>query len=362
MVRPDIMFLILAKCPKARNIWASFRGNDVTAARVKMKIPPDKQFRILSLDGGGVRGALSAQLLVNIESYLNTKQREAIPLGKRFDLIVGTSTGALIALGLACGKTAAEVSTFYDEYMVRVFDRPKWILRWLMRPKYDIDALHGALEKFFSTRTLKDLDVDVCITAVSLQNAKPRLYKTDYLERNAGRLEERLVDVALGSTAAPTYFPAHSGKFSSDLVDGGLCANNPAVVGIVEALQFERTSKRNVASLMPEGIQNLVMMSIGTGEPCAMPYNHRKLRHAGLGRWVVSRGTSGPTVPLFDVITESQSVLAHFQAAFMLKERYLRINPKLTFPMRLDDISKLPELKNLSDLDKTVESFLVDYF
>jgi patatin-like phospholipase/acyl hydrolase len=231
-----------------------------------------------------------------------------------------------------------------------------------MRPKYDVDALRDAIEKFFGTLTLNDLDVDVCITAVSLQNAKPRLYKTGYLDRNAGRLEEKLVDVALGSAAAPTYFPAHSGKFSSDLVDGGLCANNPAVIGIVEALQFAGKSKRKEAPTGPMDISNLVMISVGTGEPCAMPYNHRTLRNAGLRRWVVSLGISGLTVPLFDVTTESQSVLVHFQAAFMLKERYLRVNPKLTFPMRLDDISKLPELKNLGDLDKTVESFLVDYF
>lgn len=327
-----------------------------------MKIPPDKQFRILSLDGGGVRGALSALLLTNIESYLNARKNEKIPLGKRFDLIVGTSTGALIALGLACGKSASEVSAFYDAYMNQVFGQPKGLLRWLMRPKYNVDALQDTLEEFYDSQTLKDLSVDVCIPAVSLQNSQPRLYKTDYLERNIGRLEERLVDVALGSAAAPTYFPAHSGKYSTDLVDGGLCANNPAVMGIVEALQFDRASKRNGTLPGLTEISNFVMVSIGTGESCAMPYDHRKLRQAGLKQWVVSRGASGLTVPLFDVATESQSILAHFQAALMLKERYLRVNPKLTFPMRLDDISKLPELKNLGDLDKAVESFLVDYF
>lgn len=334
----------------------------MTTVKLKMKIPSDKQFRILSLDGGGVRGALSAQLLANIESYLDAKNREAIPLGKRFDLIVGTSTGALIALGLAYGKTATEVLSFYDKNMAQVFDKPKWIPRWLTRPKYNVEVLRDALDKFFGTSTLKDLEVDACITAVSLQNAKPRFYKTDYMKRNAGRLEEKLVDIALGSSAAPTYFPAHNSRFSSDLVDGGLCANNPSVVGIVEARQFERISKRSATSQWPADFQDIVMISIGTGEPCAMPYNHQKLRHAGLARWVTSRGIAGPTVPLFDVTIESQSVLAHFQSAFLLTERYLRVNPKLTFPMRLDDVSKLAELKNLGDLDKTTESFLVDYF
>ena len=104
------------------------------------------------------------------------------------------------------------------------------------------------------------------------------------------------------------------------------------------------------------------MVSIGTGEPCAMPYDHTQLRAGGLRRWILFWGKSGPTVPLFDVTTESQSVLAHFQAAFMLGPLYLRINPRLTFPMRLDDVSKLPELKNLADLEKTAEAFLLEHF
>jgi patatin-like phospholipase/acyl hydrolase len=324
----------------------------------------DQQFRILSLDGGGVRGALSAQLLLNIENYLNAKEGKVVPIGRRFDLLVGTSTGGLIALALACGKSAAEVAAFYDEQIPKIFGsvRRGWIPGWLERPKYGVDNLRAGLEAFLGELTLRELQSDLCVTSVALQNAKPRFYKTDYLKRNEGRLGERLVDIALATTAAPTYFPAHSSKLSTDLVDGGLCANNPAVVGIVEALQFERQSKRQDARNDVRSIENLVMVSIGTGEPCAMPYDHRKLRGAGLRRWVLSFGSSGATVPLFDVTTESQSVLAHFQAAFMLGDRYLRVNPKLTFPMRLDDVSMLPELKNLADLEKAAETFLTTHF
>jgi len=77
-----------------------------------------------------------------------------------------------------------------------------------------------------------------------LKMADERGVQTDYLARNAGRLGERLVDVGLATTAAPTYLKAHSSTFSANLVDGGLAANNPSMVALVDALQFERKSKR----------------------------------------------------------------------------------------------------------------------
>jgi patatin-like phospholipase/acyl hydrolase len=314
------------------------------------------------LDGGGVRGLLTAQLLTNIEEYLNRKTGKVLPLGRRFDLLVGTSTGGLIALALAAGKPASAVLAFYEEYIPRIFGKhySRWL--WLARPKYRAGKLRAALQAFFGDLTLQDLVVDACVVGVSLQNAKPRLYKTGYLKRNTGRLGEKIVDVALGTSAAPTYFPSHSAKFSSDVIDGGLCANNPAVVGIVEALQFEEPSKRSGACSVPPKREDLKMISVGTGEPCAMTYDHRKLRSAGLRRWILSFGQSGLSVPLFEVTTESQSVLAHFQAMFMLQANYLRINPRLTFPMRLDDVSRIGELRNLGDLDKVTEVFLTEHF
>lgn len=323
----------------------------------------ESNFRVLSLDGGGVRGYLSALLLANMESFLDNYLGDSSPIGKRFDLIVGTSTGGLIALALAAGKRAAEVLSFYETHIPLIFGSTKRrSIGWFTSPKYKPSDLSKALDDFFGDATMGDLARDACVVAVSLQNAKPRLYKSAYLKRNAGRLGELLVDVALSTSAAPTYFPAHSGRFSSDLVDGGLCANNPAVVGIVEALQFEEKSKRTACGAVPPDLERIRLVSIGTGEPCAMPYDHRKLKQAGLRQWIFSVGRSGPAVPLFEVTIEAQSVLAHFQAAFMLKERYLRVNPRLTFPMRLDDASRISELKNLGDLDKPTEVWLKQCF
>jgi patatin-like phospholipase/acyl hydrolase len=157
------------------------------------------------------------------------------------------------------------------------------------------------------------------------------------------------VDVALATSAAPIYFKAHSLKYSSDLIDGGICANNPAMVALIDAFQFERESKRGTPP--PNGFSEgnirdkVIMISIGTGEQCEMQYDLDELKRAGLWHWAK---------PIYEVLMESQSKLAHFQAQFILGKSYLRINPLLRFRMELDDHEKIERLKNLSDINRVV--------
>lgn len=331
----------------------------------------EKQFRILSLDGGGVRGVLQARVLANIESFLNERDSENVPIGKRFDLIAGTSTGGIIALGLALGRSAQEILKFYEKYIPKIFCKSNKD-GGVCRPIYKRDVFHEALLEFFGESTLIDVCTDVCVTAVSLQNAKPRLYKSGYLLRNKARLDEKLVDMALATSAAPVFFPAHSMSHSTNLVDGGVCANNPAMIALIESLQFEVESSRGI-SAPPEkskrSIDEVLMLSIGTGEQCAMPYNHERLSYGGAMNWAVGRDQTGPmfslkpVLPLVELLMHSQSQLIDFQAGFMLgADRYFRINPQLKFPMKLDDADKIDELKNLSDITVDIESFVLKNF
>lgn len=305
-------------------------------------------FTILSLDGGGVRGFLSATILANLESFLNQSRGEQLPIGARFDLIAGTSTGGIQALGLAYGLPASALAGFFETHSATVFskrDRAGFFAR-KFRPAYDAHKLRSALETVFPpTATLADLKTDVCITSVSLQNAKPRLHKTDYLHRNPARQSESLVDVALSTSAAPTYFPAHSSKHSSNLVDGGVCASNPAMIALVDALQFQRSSKRGTKG--PTDRAEIALLSVGTGESCAMPFDYKKLSTGGELTWAR---------PFYQVAIESQSELIHFQAKFFLTH-YLRVNPALKFQMALDDHELLAELRNLADLTRDLEKF-----
>ena len=331
----------------------------------------DGKFRILSLDGGGVRGILQARLLANIEALLHSRDGMDTSIGQKFDLIAGTSTGGIIALGLSIGRSAKEILAFYEKYIPKIFGAENKD-GGVLKPLYKPDVLQKALVEFFGEKTLNDVCSDVCIPAVSLQNAKPRFYKSGYLERNKARLDEKLVDIALATSAAPVFFPAHSMDHSTNLVDGGICANNPSMISLIESMQFETKSKRGIPPPSPKSkrsLDDIVMLSIGTGEQCAMPYNHDKLKSGGALNWAFGRDPTGsmlsfkPVLPLVELLMNSQAQLVHFQTSFMLGENnYFRINPQLKFPMKLDDSDKIDELKNLSDITIDIEKFITKYF
>ena len=314
-------------------------------------------FRILSIDGGGVRGFLAASILANIETYLNDATGDRVALGQRFDFLSGTSAGGLIALGLGMGRPAAEVRELFVTLVPSVFGAAnrRGALRRPKLTRYHSEPLKEALTDFFKDATLADLLSDVCVTSVSLIDAKPRLHKTDYLVRNAGRLNERLVDVGLATTAAPTYLKAHSSTYSANLVDGGLAANNPAMVALVDALQFERKSKRGtgrpVLADTPE--ESVVMISVGTGQPGPLPYDYERLVNGGWFDWML---------PIFEVVQLSQSQLVHHQTKFLLGDRYLRIDPVLNVSVKLDDAKRFLELRNKADIDDASEKFLKRFF
>lgn len=332
------------------------------------------EFRILSIDGGGVRGLLAAKILAGVEELLNRKNDDNIPLGRRFDLLAGTSTGGIIALALATGRPVGEIVEFYEKYIPKIFGKKnsRGMPGLLLHPKYSSQVLEEGLTEFFGDATLANVSTDVCIPAVALQNAKPRLYKSNYLGRNMRRLDEKLVDIALCTSAAPTYFSAHSSKHSSHLIDGGVVANNPAMIAVVEALQFERESKRGRPSLTNDGVSpfaNITMLSVGTGDQCAMPYNMHKLTEGGAINWAIGKENGAslltpiPVFPLLEIMMHSQSQLAHFQVKHILEQRnYLRINPQLKLAFKLDDAERIDELKNLSDISADVEEYVCEKF
>lgn len=307
----------------------------------------DKKFKILSLDGGGVRGYLSAKILCNIEKLLNEEDSLNINIGQRFDLITGTSTGGIIALALAKGLSAKEIFELYENLIPKVFSTTH--SKGLYSSKYSDSILKKELQKIFKDETLDDLVTDVCITSMSLQNASPRFHKTKYFERNSIRVDEKLIDIALSTSAAPTYFPTQDTKHSSSLIDGGVCANNPSLVGLIDALELNNRDFNNIR-----------LLSIGTGEQCHMPYSLDKLEDAGKLNWIAQfKGTpilSEVGSPLIETLMNSQSVLTHHQVNFLLNydedKRYIRINPKLDIPMDLDDATKINNLKNLADIDR----------
>lgn len=221
---------------------------------------PPKTFRVLSIDGGGIKGLYSAKILERFESTFDCR------LADYFDLVCGTSTGGLIALGISLNIPMQEISQFYCDEGSKIFPSKNARLGFLKqifwRSKYDSEELKTALTKIFGDRILADSNCLLCIPAFSLTDGRPFIFKYDHVEGNLSRDNKtRYVDIALATSAAPTYFPivSLSAYDYKQFIDGGIYANNPTLIGVVEALryfvgkgnQFQKLQVMSVASLEP---------------------------------------------------------------------------------------------------------------
>ena len=197
-----------------------------------------KPFKILCIDGGGIKGLFSAQVLAEFEEAFKTKTSE------HFDLVCGTSTGGIIALGVAAGVPMSQVVDFYknkgpeifcQRFKIGPFGELLFSLKQaIVKSKYSEKTLRKALEDVFKDRKIGSSQNLLCIPAFNITEFKPRIFKKDYRHLNQDA-EKTFVDVALATTAAPTYFPIHEID-DVQYVDGGLFANNPIMVGLTESV------------------------------------------------------------------------------------------------------------------------------
>ena len=189
-------------------------------------------FRILSIDGGGILGLYSADLLKRIkDEFLDN------PFYEEFQLITGTSTGGIIALGLALGKEPEEITEFYKTHAKKFF--PRWrrlfSLGGLLSNKYSNKELQKALDHLFGDSTISDCKTAVCIPVVDVSNCQPMVFKTNNDGTQKRDLNVKLKDIALATSSAPSFFPIYSFGDYRGLMDGGLWQNNPALCGVIEA-------------------------------------------------------------------------------------------------------------------------------
>lgn len=210
-----------------------------------------KPFKILSIDGGGIKGLYSATVLSNFEEEYNCLTSD------HFDLICGTSTGGLIALAISQKTPAREICDFYTEHGGQIFpNRPTW-LRWfeyletkffkgkyflgqtLWYGKYNNVYLKKVLTDLFQDKTIGDSNNLLCVPSYCITEARPYIFKYDHTVLRRDN-KTTYVDVALATSAAPTYFPVHqiSSHHNKQFVDGGVWANNPTMIGLIEALKY----------------------------------------------------------------------------------------------------------------------------
>lgn len=216
--------------------------------------------RVLSIDGGGMRGIYSATYLDALQRAFAIRrgQRDGIDIGKAFDLITGTSTGAIIGCGLAAGIPPGAIIRLYQEHGAKVFPRKlparpgfDFIAQAVRRSKYlaaGNQALRDALTEVFGTTTVAQLwntrRIALAIPAVNMNNYRSWVFKTPHDPKSDHRDDDyTLVDVCLASSAAPLFRSLAAvkrphGEGSNVFADGGLWANNPILVALVEALRL----------------------------------------------------------------------------------------------------------------------------
>ena len=207
----------------------------------------EKEFKILSIDGGGIKGLYSAKILEQFEEKFNCS------ISDYFDMICGTSTGGLIALALSLKIPASEICKFYEEEGPKIFpnfNKVKFgkakisrgtLKQVLYGGKFSDKPLKIALENIFKDSKIGDSNNLLCIPSYTITEARPFVFKFDHKEGNLDRDNgASMVDVALATSAAPTYFPMAEIKYydNKQFIDGGVWGNNPTLVGLLEALDY----------------------------------------------------------------------------------------------------------------------------
>ena len=161
--------------------------------------------------------------------------------------------GGVIALALAYGAPAQTVFDLFLDKGREIFSRPRR-LGMLLRPKYDNRILTAALRDYFGSKTLDDALTPVCITSYELENSYPRIWKDDHASDLAPAGDEPAWKVALATCAAPIFFPGTQVLGGDSHVDGGLFANNPALIGLTEAVRYFR-----------QPLERIRILSVGAG-------------------------------------------------------------------------------------------------
>jgi uncharacterized protein len=205
------------------------------------------KYTILSIDGGGLRGMYPAYLLFKLKQQIGFD-----PL-KKCNLLVGTSTGSIIAAGLATGKTLQDIVQLYEIKGEYIFGGKRFSADGLYASKYSKDALREVLFEEFGNITLGEISKPLIIPVTDIGNGTVKVFRSNYHSAVQSDSSVRLLDAVVASCSAPTYFdPEKVGEFL--LADGGLWANNPAGVGIAEALGFFKKHRKQIR-----------LLSLGTG-------------------------------------------------------------------------------------------------
>lgn len=292
----------------------------------------NKPFKVLCIDGGGIKGLYSAELLAKFEQVFGRCVSDC------FDMLCGTSTGGIIALAASLKIPMSDVVKFYQEHGPAIFsERTKHKLggsaylllkQTAFGGKYSATPLRSALEGVFKDKKIADSNNFLCIPAYNTLTANPRIFKKDY-DNFTEDDRKSYVDVALATSAAPTYLPVMEIE-GDQFADGGLWANNPILVALTEYLyKFSQDTR----------FDGLEILSISSCQKSKGEKHHK-----------LNRAFSDWKNTLFDAYSIGQSKSTMF---FLSK-----LKGCLNFPFefhRIENIHLSPEQDNIIDMDNASE-------
>jgi uncharacterized protein len=314
----------------------------------------EQPFKVLSIDGGGIRGIVPALVLDEVE------RRTGRPISSLFDLVAGTSTGGIITLGLtkpnANGEpeyTAKEIAELYTGRGKRIFSSSilhQLSSAWgLLDEKYPATEVEKVFDEYFGDARLKDALTDVLVTSFEIELRTPWFFRSSKA-KTADEYDFPMKKVARATSAAPTYFePLKLDAEGKDkgkhwaLVDGGVYANNPAMCALVDARTLY-------------GAEDVLVLSLGTGEPTeGLPWKDAK-------DW----GLVGWARPLLDIVFEGVSDTVGYQITQLCpsvdgKRRAYRLQAELPqLKTAIDDIDDATDA-TIEALQKVAERLIREY-
>ncbi len=284
--------------------------------------------RVLSIDGGGIRGVIPTLILAEVEA------RTSNPISSMFDLIAGTSIGGILALCLASsdasGKAAwgaAGIFKIFEQAAHEIFvPTGRSAVNGIFHNRYGHEHIESTLERYLGNRMLSEAICDVLLTSYDL-SAREMVFLNSIEARQdpANDLPMRVAGRA--TSAAPTYFqPALTREVNPRLLlDGAVCANNPAMCAFAEVVKHKRSTE-------------MLMVSLGTGSP-GKAMGHKSVQNWGLAQWAR---------PMFHLLLDGASDAVHRQLREMLpRDSYFRFQVELVRGSESLDNASRANIKNL---------------
>ncbi len=319
-------------------------------------------YLILTCDGGGIRGLVPALLLQQLDKELD--------LLRRVDLFAGTSTGGVIALGLASEVSISTIVDIYKTKGAEIFKRyrslgaktrPKALTKLhrqamslpadLFHVKYSNEGLKNLISKTYPATQLSNLKRNALVTTLDLYQTERKAWMPMALTNLPGSktADVTVLDAALSTSAAPIYFPPHiytrNGQESA-FADGGIFANNPSTLAVASVIASGALKRAGLTS------GDIKLLSLGTGFTLdGIPAKNRlPAEWYGILAWL-SPVTWPPTpqFPLVSALMDGVSNVDAFQCGQLLGNNFRRGNVQLTKTIDLDDYKKVDELRKMTE-------------